>query len=154
MPSRQSRTGNGLMATEITDAPCWLRRLRICLQWRRYGFDLWVRKIPRRREWLPAPVFLPGEFHGQKSLAGYSVWSCKESDMAERLTLSLFQFYWSKDIDWDWLGWENHGREGCSHFWLAKKFGRQESAGNLCRQTAVSETQGIWMAILKLFLVA
>jgi len=28
-------------------------------------------KIPWRREWLPTPVFLPGEFHGQRSLAGY-----------------------------------------------------------------------------------
>jgi len=32
-------------------------------------FDLWVRKIPWRREWLPTPVFLPGEFQGQRSLA-------------------------------------------------------------------------------------
>ena len=29
------------------------------------------------------PVSLPGEFHGQRSLAGYSPWSCKESDMTE-----------------------------------------------------------------------
>ena len=28
-------------------------------------------------------VFLPGEFHGQRSLAGYSPWGCKESDMTE-----------------------------------------------------------------------
>ena len=41
---------------------------------------------PRRREWLPTPVFLPGELYGQKSLVGYSPWSHKESDMAERLT--------------------------------------------------------------------
>ena len=34
------------------------------------------------------PVFLPGEFYGQKSLAGYSPWGCKESDTTERLTLS------------------------------------------------------------------
>ena len=32
----------------------------------------WVGKIPWRREWLPTPVFLPGEFHGQRSLAGHS----------------------------------------------------------------------------------
>ena len=31
-----------------------------------------VRKIPWRREWLPTPVFLPGEFHGQRSLAGHN----------------------------------------------------------------------------------
>ena len=30
--------------------------------------------------------FLPGEFHGQRSLAGYSPWGCKESDTTERLT--------------------------------------------------------------------
>ena len=32
------------------------------------------------------PVFLPGESHGQRSLAGYSPWGCKESDTTERLT--------------------------------------------------------------------
>ena len=37
-------------------------------------FNSWVRKIPWRREWQPAPVFLP-EFHGQRSLSGYSL--CK-----------------------------------------------------------------------------
>ena len=40
-----------------------------------------------RREWLPTPVFLPGESHGQRSLAGYSPWGPKESDMTEQLTL-------------------------------------------------------------------
>jgi len=35
-------------------------------------FDPWIRKIPWRWEWLPIPVFLPGEFHGQRSLVGYS----------------------------------------------------------------------------------
>ena len=34
-------------------------------------FDPWVRKIPWKREWLPTPVFLPGDFHGQRSLVGY-----------------------------------------------------------------------------------
>ena len=37
-------------------------------QCRRPGFDPWVRKIPWRREWLPTPVFLPRESHGQRSL--------------------------------------------------------------------------------------
>ena len=36
------------------------------------GFDPWVRKIPCRGKWLPTPVFLPGEYHGQRSLRGYS----------------------------------------------------------------------------------
>ena len=34
------------------------------------GFYPWFRKIPWRREWLPTPIFLPGEFHGQRSLVG------------------------------------------------------------------------------------
>ena len=37
----------------------------------RSRFDPWVGKIPWRREWLPNPILLPGEFHGQRSLAGY-----------------------------------------------------------------------------------
>ena len=39
------------------------------LQCGRPEFDAWVGKIPWRRKWLPSLVFLPGEFHGQKSLA-------------------------------------------------------------------------------------
>ena len=38
------------------------------------GFDPWVGKMPWRRKWQPTPVFLPGEFHGQKSLVDYSPW--------------------------------------------------------------------------------
>ena len=40
-------------------------------------FDPWVRKIPWRRKRQPAPVFLPGESHGQRSLVGYNPRSCK-----------------------------------------------------------------------------
>ena len=47
-------------------------------------------KIPWKREWLPTPIFLPGEFHGQKSLVGYRPWDGKDLDMSERLSLSLF----------------------------------------------------------------
>ena len=42
-----------------------------------------VGKILWRREWHPTPVFLPGDSHGQRSLAGYSPWGCKESDTTE-----------------------------------------------------------------------
>jgi len=41
------------------------------------------RKIPWRRKWQPTPVFLPGESHGQRSLAGYSPRGCKGSDTTE-----------------------------------------------------------------------
>ena len=54
------------------------------------GFDLFVRKTLWRREWLPIPVFFPGEFHGQRNLVGYSPWGCKELDMIVWLTLLLF----------------------------------------------------------------
>ena len=50
------------------------------------GFDPWVGKIPLRKEWQPTPVFLPGEVHGQGSLAGYSPWGCKEPDTTKQLT--------------------------------------------------------------------
>ena len=45
--------------------------------------------MPWRREWLPTPVFLPGEFHGQRSLEDPSPWGRKESDTAEQLSPSL-----------------------------------------------------------------
>ena len=49
-----------------------------CKRCKWYRFNLWVGQIPWRREWLPTPVFLPGESHGQRSLMGYSPWSCTE----------------------------------------------------------------------------
>ena len=42
------------------------------------------------RKGLPTPVVLPGEFHRQRSLVGYSPWGHKESDMTKRLTLKVF----------------------------------------------------------------
>ena len=63
--------------------------------WERLGFDpwgkkipfSWARKIPWRRDQLNTPVLLPGEFHGQRRLAGYTIHS-KESEVTERLSLS------------------------------------------------------------------
>ena len=46
-------------------------------------FSSWVGKIPWKRKWQPTPVFLPGRFHGQRSLEGYSLWDRKESDRTE-----------------------------------------------------------------------
>ena len=43
-------------------------------------------RSPGEKKWQPMPVFLPGEAHGQRSLAGYSPQGCKESDRTERLT--------------------------------------------------------------------
>ena len=51
-------------------------------QWKKF----FQGKIPWRREWQPTPVFLPGEFHGQRSLVSYSPWSHTELDTTEQLT--------------------------------------------------------------------
>ena len=59
---------------------------RICLQCKRPEFSPWVGKMPWRRKWQPTLVFLPGKFHAQRSLVGYSPWGHKESDMTEQLT--------------------------------------------------------------------
>ena len=53
------------------------KKKRICLQFRRCGFDSWVGKILWRRKWQPTPVFLSGESHEQRSLAGYWPWDRK-----------------------------------------------------------------------------
>ena len=48
-----------------------------CRRCERSRFDPWVRKIPWRRKWHPTPVSWPGNFHGKKSLVGYSPWAAK-----------------------------------------------------------------------------
>ena len=60
--------GGFVVTISVTVAPVAKRR----------GFDPWVGKIPWRRERLPTPVFLPGEFHGQRNLEG--VHGVPESD--------------------------------------------------------------------------
>ena len=62
--------------------------VKICLQCRRPGFNAWVGKIPWRRKWLPTPVFWPGEFHGQRSLAALQSMG-SQLDMTEWLSLHL-----------------------------------------------------------------
>ena len=57
-------------------------------------FDPWVGKIPWRRAWQPTAVFLPGEFHVQKSLVDYSPWGHKELDTNERLSSSMDSSLW------------------------------------------------------------
>ena len=49
----------------------------------------WAEKIPWRRKWQPTPVILPGESHGQRNLASYSLQDGKGSDKSEQLALSL-----------------------------------------------------------------
>ena len=54
-----------------------------CRRPKRRRFDSWVGKIPWRRASQPAPVFLLGESHGQRSLADYSPCGCTELDTTE-----------------------------------------------------------------------
>ena len=51
---------------------------------RRSEFSPWAGTFLWRRE--PTPVFLPGELHGQRCLAGYCLWDWKESDTTEKLS--------------------------------------------------------------------
>ena len=57
--------------------PWWLSGREPACQCRRCRFDPCVWKIPWRKKWQPTPIFLPGEFHGQRNLVGYSLWGCK-----------------------------------------------------------------------------
>ena len=54
-----------------------------CRGHKRHRFDLWLRKIPWKRAWRSTPVFLPAEFHRQRSLAGYGPWGRKELNTPE-----------------------------------------------------------------------
>ena len=56
--SHQSSASLNPRCRDEQTKPRWLRWSRICLQCTRHGFDPWVGKIPQRREWQPAPVFL------------------------------------------------------------------------------------------------
>ena len=69
-----------LCGTSGKDSTCHCRRHERC------EFDPWVGKIPWRRVWQPTPVLLPGKFHGQRSLVGYSLWGHKELDVTEWLS--------------------------------------------------------------------
>ena len=64
--------------TDQQQCPCMCECICICIYMFIY---LWLK---------PTPVFLPGEVHGQRTLAGYSPWGHKEWDTTERLTLLLF----------------------------------------------------------------
>ena len=58
--------------------------------------ETWLQSLgwedPWRRKWQPTPVFLPGEPHGQRSLAGYSPRGRKESDTTEQLHFTSLLF--------------------------------------------------------------
>ena len=80
----------------------WLRSKESTCQYRKHGFNLWVRKMLWRRKWHPTPVFLPRKSCGQRSLVGYSSWGPEELDITEWLSkhaveeLDTVSSHWQK----------------------------------------------------------
>ena len=66
-----------------------------------------------RRIWQPSPVFLPGEFHGQSSLVGYSLWAPKSWTRLSEYT-----------VHWNPTRW--HSRTTECQSYLLKKNSRHE----------------------------
>ena len=67
--------------------PKWGSGKESACRCRRLRFNPWVRKSPWCRKWQLTPEFLPGKFHGQRSLEGYSPWVRQESDITEWLSM-------------------------------------------------------------------
>ena len=66
---------------------------------RRCRFDPWVEKIPWRKKWQPTPVFLLGESHGQRSLAGHCPWGRKKI----RHSWAHTCMHTVRCVHWDWV---------------------------------------------------
>ena len=112
----------------------------VCVQCRRPGFDPWDGKIPWRREWQPTPVFLPREFHGQRSLAGVSkswIWLNDEHfqsaiDVNEIAMVFLVPLKVKE-------GSEERLSTGVQG-WSETKFAREEMFGLNFKKTVIRET--------------
>ena len=76
-------TRKGISCVLSHGLPRWCSGKESACQCKRCRFDPWIGKIPWSRKWQLALVFLSEKFHGQKSLASYSPWGCKKSDMTE-----------------------------------------------------------------------
>ena len=101
---------------ESPGLPRWLSKESACNAGRPCRFYPRVGKIPWRRAWQPTPVFLPGEFHGQRSLAGYGPWGRKDWDTTEGLTLFEPHGYRALKKDAGWaLGQRLRHSPGTAH---------------------------------------
>ena len=90
------------MLNIITMGLLWWLKAIPCNARRR--FNPWVRTIPWRREWLLTSVFLPGKFHGQRSLADYSPWIFEESDTSGCLSMHACIVTMMLKVDDLWFG--------------------------------------------------
>ena len=72
-----SRIASIISGKILPNYPWWLNGKESASQCRKHVFSPWTGKILWRRKWQPTPVFLPGEFHGQRSLVGCSPWNCR-----------------------------------------------------------------------------
>ena len=72
-----------------------------------------VRKIPWRRKWRPAPIFLPGKFHEQRSLVTYRWWGCKEVDITEGLSTAGQKHRWQSRLVINIWSGGSHGELIC-----------------------------------------
>ena len=76
-----------------------IKNLPAVQETQRHGFHAWVRKMPWRKQWQPTPVFLLGEFHGPRSLAGYSPYGSQKvrHDWARTCTRTH-----CVPLEWNW----------------------------------------------------
>ena len=87
-----SSCGKELKTSDQIGLPRWHSgeestcQFRKCRRPQRHRFDPWVGKIPWRKKWQTTPVFLAKKFQGQRSLASYSPWGHKQSDLIEQLS--------------------------------------------------------------------
>ena len=71
----------------------------------RNGFNRWIGKMLWSKKWHPTLVFLPGEFHGQSILAGYSPWGCKKLDTTEHSMQHSTGVSWQVHVVFYWITW-------------------------------------------------
>ena len=89
---KKTHVSHSLGVYRVVEESWWLRQYTVHPQCRRPGFDSWVRKIPWKRKWKPTPVYFPGEFHGQKSLVGYSPWVTKSRTQLKLLSAHIYGY--------------------------------------------------------------
>ena len=75
--------------------PCWPDGKESACQGRGCRLHPWVRKIIWRKKWQLTPVLLPGKFHEQRSLVGYSPWDCTDLHIIIMVLLfiSVLEFF-------------------------------------------------------------